>query len=89
MLDQKSIVIYIFIADSFVNEIFGDNMITLTHKNVHPVFRPLFSPIFHVRVGEFTGTSAIIGRCISRSTNAADMINQWRTWDVDTGHQRN
>jgi hypothetical protein len=25
---QKSIVIYIFIADSFVNEIFGDNMIT-------------------------------------------------------------
>jgi len=56
-------------------------MITLTHKDMHPVFRPLFSPIFHPGVGGFNGTSAIIGRCIARSTGTADMMNQWCTWD--------
>jgi hypothetical protein len=56
-------------------------MITLTHKDVNPRFRPLFSPIFHLGVGGFNGTSAIIGRCIARSTSTADMMNRLCTWD--------
>ena len=56
-------------------------MITLTHKDVNPRFRPLFSPIFHLGVGGFNGTSAIIGRCIARSTSTADMKNRLCTWD--------
>jgi hypothetical protein len=56
-------------------------MITLTHKDVNPRFRPLFSPIFHLGVGGFNGTSAIIGRCITRSTSTADMMNRLCTWD--------
>jgi hypothetical protein len=56
-------------------------MITLTHKDVNPRFRPLFSPIFHLGLGGFNGTSAIIGRCIARSTSTADMMNRLCTWD--------
>ena len=57
-------------------------MITLTHNDVHPVFRPLFSPIFLLGVDEFNGTAAIIGRCIARSTSTADMMNRWCAWDA-------
>jgi hypothetical protein len=56
-------------------------MITPAHKYVHPRFRPLFSPIYNLG-GGFNGTSAIIGRCIARSTGKAAMMNQWCYWNV-------
>jgi hypothetical protein len=74
-LTVTSIVIYIFIADSFVNEIFGDNMIIPTHKDVRLLFRPLFYVIFHRVVGKCSGTVSIIRRCISQHSSAADNMN--------------
>jgi len=57
-------------------------MITPTHKDVHPRFRPFFCPICHPEVGLFINTAAIIECCISRSMNAADMVNQWCSRDA-------
>jgi len=57
-------------------------MITPTHNDVHPRFRPLFCPVCHLEVGEFINTAAIIECCISRSMNAADMMNQWCSRDA-------
>jgi hypothetical protein len=57
-------------------------MITPTHMDLHPRFRPFFCPIGHPGVGEFTNAAAIIECCISRSMNAADMMNQWCSRDA-------
>jgi len=35
-----------------------------------------------LEVGEFINTAAIIECCISRSMNAADMVNQWFSRDA-------
>ena len=75
--ENVSIVIYIFIADSFVNEIFGDNMITPTHNDVHPPFRPLFTRNFLVMVDEYTGISEINEHCTARSPLAGDTMIRW------------
>ena len=69
MVKIQSIVIYIFIADYFVNEIFGDNMITPVHDTVHSLSGPLFSRNFLLKVDENTGMSEIIGL----SGNARDI----------------
>lgn len=50
----KSIIIYIFIADSFVNEIFGDNMIILKPEDVKLRFGPHFAQKFLVMVDELS-----------------------------------
>jgi hypothetical protein len=57
-------------------------MITLTHKDVHPLYRLLFGLIFFQGAGRCTGMSSIIRRCISRSMSAADLMNQWWTRDA-------
>jgi hypothetical protein len=50
----KSIIIYIFIADSFVNEIFGDKMIILKTEDVNRRFEPHFADKFAVMAEEFS-----------------------------------
>jgi len=74
----KSIIIYIFIADSFVNEIFGDKMITLTPEDVKRRFAPLFAQKFLVMVDERAGLAEIIERCQARGTIEWDAMNRHR-----------
>ena len=52
--------IYRVIADYFVNENFGDNMITLTPDDAKKRFGPLFSQKFLVMVDERSGRAEII-----------------------------
>ncbi|HUW85554.1 MAG TPA: hypothetical protein VMV55_01630, partial [Methanoregula sp.] len=73
----KSIVIYIFITDSFVNEIFGDNMITLSPKDVKQRSGPLPAQRFSVMMDERAGIAESIRRCPARSTRAGDTMNWW------------
>jgi hypothetical protein len=47
------IVIYIFIADSFVNEIFGDNMIISTKKDMQPQYGLFLSLNFFEMMDKF------------------------------------
>jgi len=74
-----SIVIYIFIADSFVNEIFGDNMITPVHDTVHSLSGLFFSQNFLFKVNKSSGM--IIGRgCSARNARSGYTIHQWCAW---------
>jgi len=74
----KSIVIYIFIADYFVNEIFGDNMITPVHIIVHSLYGLFFSRKYAVPGDECIGMSGIIGLfCTARDVRSGDTINRW------------
>jgi hypothetical protein len=85
-LSVISIVIYIFIADSFVNEIFGDNMITPVHDTVHSLSGPLFSHNFLLKVDEHTGMPGIIGRgCSARNDRSGYAIRRWYARDAIPG----
>jgi methanogenesis imperfect marker protein 11 len=84
---RQSIGIYIFIADSFVNEIFGDNMITLTPQDVKQRFGPLFAQKFLVMVDERAGMAEIIEQCRARGTIEWDVMNRRRAGGAVTGCQ--
>jgi hypothetical protein len=60
-----SISINSVIADSFVNENFGSNMITLTPEDVKKRFVPLFSKKFFVMVDERAGIAEVPEQCQS------------------------
>jgi methanogenesis imperfect marker protein 11 len=66
------------IADSFVNENFGDNMITLTPDDVKQRFGPLFAQKFLVMVDECTARAEIIEQCRARGTIEWDAMNRRR-----------
>jgi methanogenesis imperfect marker protein 11 len=66
------------IADSFVNEKFGNNMIALTPDDVRKRFGPLFSRKFLVMVDEKTGLAEIIEHCSARGTIEWDAMNRKR-----------
>jgi methanogenesis imperfect marker protein 11 len=73
------------IADYFVNEIFGDNMITLTPDDVKKRFGPLFSQKFLVMVDECSGLVEILEQCRARGTIEWDAINRRRAGGAVTG----
>jgi methanogenesis imperfect marker protein 11 len=73
-----SISINSVIADNLVNEIFGDNMITLTPDEVKQRFGPLFAQKFLVMVDERTGIAEILEQCRVRGTIEWDAMNRQR-----------
>jgi methanogenesis imperfect marker protein 11 len=66
------------IADNLVNEIFGDNMITLHPDEVKQRFGPLFAQKFLVMVDERAGTAEIHEQCRVRGTIEWDALNRQR-----------
>ena len=73
------------IADYFVNEYFGDNMITLTPDEVKKRFGPLFSQKFLVMVDEDSGRAEIIEQCQARGTIEWDAMNRRRAGGAVAG----
>jgi methanogenesis imperfect marker protein 11 len=66
------------ITDYSVNEIFGDNMITLHPDEVKQRFGPLFARRFLVMVDERAGTAEILEECRVRGTIEWDAVNRQR-----------
>ena len=69
-----SISINSVIADSFVNENFGDNMITLAPDDVKKRFWPRFSTRFLEIFDECSGIAETIEQCHTRGTMDRDAM---------------
>jgi methanogenesis imperfect marker protein 11 len=80
-----SIAIYTVIADSLVNEIFGDNMIILNPDDIRKRFGPLFAQKFLVMVDERAGIAEILEQCRARGTIEWDAMNRRRAGGAITG----
>jgi methanogenesis imperfect marker protein 11 len=73
------------IADYFVNEYFGDNMITLTPDDVKKRFGTLFSQKFLVMVDEQSGRAEILEQCRARGPIEWDAMNRRRAGGAVAG----
>ena len=74
-----------FINDSFVNENFGDKLITFAPEDVRRRFGPLFAKKFLVMVDERAGIAEIIEQCVARGTVEWDAMNRSRAGGAVTG----
>jgi methanogenesis imperfect marker protein 11 len=84
-LPSPSIGLYRVVAEYFVNDYFGDKLITLTPAEVRERFGKLFSRRFLVMVDENEGIAEIIEQCTHQGPIEWDAMNRRRAGGAITG----